>query len=299
MAGIRLEKMGNIMGRRQAYALYVVACVLFFLWALFPSEDFADYLETLVARHGGGITVTIEKARPTLTLGLSLKGVVVTRPRVMAVEAASVKLRPGYVSLLSKTPAVSFSAEVFGGKAKGKVRLDRSAGGGIGVEEMVLADIDLALFRSQVQGFMPGVGLKGILNAEGGYSPEGRGNGRLSLNIKNLMIQPTEPLFSVESLTFNDLTASMDIKSRKLALENCVIEGNEIDGTVKGSVFIREPFETSSLHLTGSLKLEKSLLEKLGKTMPIDMVLGGSSNGEGEIPFKISGMIGSPSYSLN
>ncbi len=299
MAGLGLEKLNTIMGRRQAYVFYAMACALFFLWALFPSEDFADFLETLAARHADGMTVTIEKARPTLTLGLSLKGVVATRQPVMAVNAPSVKLRPAYLSLFGQSPAVSFSAEVFGGNVKGTVRLDRSSKGGVGVEKMVLEEIDLSLFRQQVTGFMPNVGLEGMLNAEGGYSPEGRGNGLLNLNIKNLVVQPAEPLFSVKSLTFTDVTAAINIKSRRLDIENCVIDGREIDGTMKGSVLLREPLESSNLRLTGSLKPEKTLLEELGKTMPIEAVVGGSMNEDGEIPFSVSGTAASPSYSLN
>lgn len=295
----KFEKLKNINQRNLYYCLYSFVAGLFFLWVLFPADDFADYLETTASRFGSGMTIQIESARPSLTLGLVMKGVVISKGESMNIDAGYLYVRPGYFSLLGKTPAVSFKAEVFGGSVKGKIRWDKSPKGGTGAEKLTLVDIDLAKFKDQVKGFMPNVAIQGILNADGGYSPEGRGNGLLNLSIKNLVIQPAEPLFTITTLNFSDVTASMDIKNRKMEIENCVIEGKEIDGSMKGSVFMREPFDRSTLRLTGTLKPEKTLLDQLSQTMPIEAVVGNAMNEEGEIPFTVSGMISDPRYSLS
>lgn len=296
---VKFEKLKNINRRNFFYALYGFVAGLFFLWAFFPTDDFADYLETVVARFGNGMSMEIESARPSLTLGLVMKGVVISKGESMHIESEYLHIRPGYFSLLGKTPAISFKAEVFGGTVKGKMRWDKSPKGGTGVEKLTLIDIDLAKFKDQVRGFMPNVAIQGMLNADGGYSPEGRGNGLVNLSIKNLIIQPAEPLFTITTLNFNDVTASMDIKNRKMEIENCVIEGKEIDGSMKGSVFLREPFDRSTVRLTGTLKPEKTLLDQLSQTMPIEAVVGNAMNEDGEIPFTVSGMVSDPRYSLS
>lgn len=299
MAKIRFEKLRTMERRKLYYGLYGFAAGLFFLWALFPSDYFADYLEGLAAKHGDGLVVTIETAHPTLSLGLAMKGVVVSRNGIMNIEADYLKVRPGYFSLLGKKPAVSFSSEVFGGKIKGKIRWDMTRRGAVGVEKLSMADIDLAVFKDQVKGFMPKIAVTGILNADGGYSPEGRGNGLLNLNIRNLTIQPAEPFFTLKQLTFNDVSLSMDILSTKLGIEKCVIEGNEIDGTMTGSISLSDHFDRSLLRLTGTLKPEKSLMDKLSQTMPIQALVGNAMGPDGRIPFQVEGPVSEPRYSFN
>jgi type II secretion system protein N len=292
-------KLRNVNRRNLYYGLYGVAATLFFLWVLFPSEDFADYVENLAARFGGGVTLSIEKATPTPILGLSMKNAVISSGSGMNVEASRLYVRPGYFSLLGKSPTLSFKADVFGGKIKGKVRWEKASKGGMGVDRLTVTDIDLAKFKDQVKGFMPNVGISGIINADGGYTSEGRGNGMINLSIKNLVIKPAEPLFSITTLNFNDVTAGLEIKNRKVEIDHCVIEGKEIDGSMKGSVFLREPFERSSLRLTGTLKPEKTFLAQLGQTMPIEAVMGNAANEDGDIPFTVSGTVSTPRYSLS
>lgn len=294
-----LEKLKTGNRRNLYYGLYGLAATLFFLWVLFPSDDFADYLETLAAGSANGMTMEIGKARPSLTLGIAMKDVVFKKGAGMNVIMADLYVRPGYFSLLGKNPSMTFKAQVFGGRAKGKLRWDKTSKGGTGVEKLTLTDIDLAQLKDQIKDVMPRTGLAGILNADGGYSPEGRGNGLVNFSIKNLMIKPAEPLFTISELNFTDVTASMDIKNRKMEIDQCVIEGKEIDGSMKGSITLGQPFDRSMLRLSGTLKPEKALIDQLSQAMPIQAVMGSAMNESGEIPFTVSGPISDPRYSFN
>lgn len=292
-------KLKNVNRRNLYYGLYGFVAGLFFLWVLFPSDDFADYIETLAAGSANGMIVEVGKARPSLTFGIAMKDVVLKKGEGMNVTMDELYVRPGYFSLLGKNPSVSFRTQVFGGRIKGKIRWDKAAKGDIGVEKLTLTDIDLARMKEQVKDFLPRTGVAGILNADGGYSPEGRGNGLVNFSIKNLMIKPAEPLFTIEALNFSDVTASMEIKNRKMELDQCVIEGKEIDGTMKGSIALGRPFDRSVLRLAGTLKPEKALMDKLSQAMPVQAMMGSAMNESGEIPFTVSGPVGDPRYSLN
>ena len=281
------------------YGLYGAVCLLFFLWVLFPADYFADYLENMAARQGGGLSMEIGRARPSLPFGITMTDVYVNMGEQTRLKADYLKVSPGLFSLLGKSPAISFSSGIFGGKVKGKVRWLSSARGALAVEKLSVEDADLAMVKQQAPGILPNYSIKGVLSADGHYTPEGRGNGKINVNIKELMFETKQPIFTINNLNFNDISVNMDIKNRKCEIEQCVIEGNEIDGAMKGSVLIREPLERSTLKLTGTLKPEKAFLDQLRKTMPVEAVVGNQMNDQGEIPFNVSGMLGAPSYTLS
>lgn len=280
------------------YALYAMGAFAFFLWFLFPSDFFADYLEALIGREAGGAVVTIRDARPGLTLGLSLKDVECQIPDGPLVRAEKLKVRPGLMSLFRGDPEIAFSMKSYGGRISGQLVIPEKNPDKMSVETFTVSGLDLFALKDVLGSYIPGYTIRGSLDASGSYSPEGRGNGTLSLAAQDLFVEPERPFFTVSNLTFPSVTAEVELKSKKIQIQRCVVDGQEVDGNMTGSIFIRTPLDRSSLRLSGTVKPDKGFMEKMGASMPIDALIGKKMNADGEIPFSISGVINSPRYSL-
>lgn len=280
------------------YALYALGAFIFFLWYLFPSDYFADYLEAQAKVYGNGMDVTIRDAGPSFPLALTMKGVECTIPTGARVVVDKMSIRPGIMALIRGNTEFSFSMDLFDGNVSGYVNVPENNLRKASFEDMEVSDVNLSLLTPFMAVYLPGYSIAGRLNARGSYSSEGRGTGMVNLDVKDLVVELEKPFFSVNKLTFNDISSEMEIKSKKLQIKECMIDGQEVGGSVKGSVFIRQPLDRSTLRISGTVKPDKKFLEELGKRVPVEGFIGKKMNADGEIPFRISGVAKSPRYSL-
>lgn len=281
----------NIISRATVlYVLYSVFAVMLFVWFLFPSEYFADYIEKSVQAHGSGVLVEIETVSPAFPAGIKLSGLKIKTPDVESVPVDYFRAGINIFSLIKLQPVISFSAGLFGGTINGQVKIPDRDIKKSSVDALVVKGIDLsecsALFASQI----PGFNISGIIDADGSYASEGRGHGKIDLMVNKLNIQPEKPLFTLKSISFEKITAEVEIKSKRIQIENCEIDGNEFDGNVKGSVIIKSPYNRSVLRLSGKFRPEKEFAEK----MPLELVFKKKVKYGDEVPFKISGTIKKP-----
>lgn len=280
------------------YALYAMGAFFFFLWYLFPTAFFADYLENMVRMHGNGVVMTIQDARPSLPLALSLKGVECEIPGGPSLKADSLRVSPGLISLIRGNPEISFALKMFGGKMSGDVIIPEKNLEKLSVENVTISGLDLFECRDLLKDYLSGYTVKGKVDAQGSYTSDGRGNGSLTLTVKDLKVEPEKAFFTITSLSFPEVSAEMELKSKKVQIAKCDINGDEVDGTLSGSIFLRTPLDRSTLRLSGTLKPEKAFMDKLSASVPIDALIGKKMNADGEIPFSISGVANAPRYSL-
>lgn len=277
------------------YSLYTLGAFLFFLWYLFPSDYFADFIESQIRKYGNGLEVTIKDAKPSLPLSLSLKGVVCTIPDGPAVKMEAFKIG-GLLSMLSNNPDLSFTLDGFGGRVSGHVLIPENNTSKASVDDIQISRVDLSQFKDILNAYYPGYSIKGTLDAQGHYTPEGRGNGELKFKVKDLSVELEKPFFTIKSLSFSDITADMEIKSKKVEIRQCEVDGKEVNGNITGSIFVREPLNRSTLRLSGTLRPEKDFLDMLGASVPVEALIGDKMNQDGEIPFSLSGVVGRPRF---
>lgn len=285
--------MAILRNKKIFYTLYTLGAFLFFLWFLFPSDYFAGYLETQIKKYGNGMEVTIKDAKPSLPLSLSLKGVVCQIPGAPPVKVDAFKIS-GLLSLLGGSPDLSFTMAGFGGTVSGHVLIPENNTEKTSVDGIDVSGVNLAKFNDILNVYYPGYAIKGTLDAKGHYTPEGRGTGELTFKVTDLSIEPDKPIYSlVKNLNFSEISADLEIKSKKIEVRKCDVEGKEVDGNISGSIFVREPINRSTLRLSGTLKPEKDFMETLG---PVEAMIGGNMNQDGEIPFRLSGVVSDPRF---
>lgn len=274
------------------YTLYSVFAVLFFVWFLFPSDYFADFIEKSIHAYGQGAEVEIETVGPAFPAGLKLKDITIKTPEAGSVPIDYISAGLDFFSLIKLQPVISLSGGLFGGTVSGKVSVPDRDSKNYSVDSIKVKDIDLSTGSGMFKQFLSGVGITGFVNAEGSYAAAGRGHGNLSLVIEQLKIQPEKPLLTLKSLTFKEITAQIDFKSKRMQIENCEIDGDEFDGSIKGSVIIKYPYNKSVLRLSGKFRPEKEFAEK----MPLELLFKKKVKYGDEVPFKISGTINKPRF---
>ncbi|GAB6097747.1 hypothetical protein JCM14469_40010 [Desulfatiferula olefinivorans] len=281
------------------YTLYALGTFVFFLWFLFPADFFADYLETVIARQAPDLDVTIGKARPALPASLSLRDVELTaRSERITVKVEALKITPGLISLVRGNPEIVFVLKGFGGRVSGRVVVPERNPAKLSVENVTVSGVRLETLESILASRLPGYAVKGTLDARASYSPEGRGNGVLSVSVTDLVVTPERPFFTISSLSFPEVTADVELKSKKVQIQNAAVDGREVDGTLTGSIFIRSPLERSTLRLSGTVRPDPAFMETLGQSVPIEALIGKKMNANGDISFSISGTAAGPRYAL-
>ena len=273
------------------YTLYTLLLVLFFVWYLFPSEYFADYLERRITAYGKGVSVEIKSVKPVFPTGVKLTGLEVTTILVSAVPIDYINVSVGVFSLIKFDPVIYFSAGLFGGTIKGALKIPKRDINNFSVDEISVEGIDTALCTRLFESYIPGYTITGIIDADGSYAVTGRqGQGNINVLIKQLIIKPDKPLLTIESLSFAEIAAQVEIKNKQISIEKCDIDGNEFDGSLRGTVMVKSPVNRSILRLSGKFKPEKEFAEK----MPLEFVFKKKVNYGDELPFKISGTINKP-----
>ncbi|MDA8402646.1 MAG: type II secretion system protein GspN [Desulfobacteraceae bacterium] len=276
------------------YGLYGFVALIFFLWVLFPSEYIVAFLRSNIQQSGYGVTFTVKEASPTLfPIGIKMKGVSIDIPGSPKLNADYLKLSYGLFLFIGKNYTVSFSSGIFGGKVSGKVRFSNEKPGEMVIEKVKISNVDISTLKQQVDMYLPGYIIKGFLNVQASYSSDGRGNGGLSLSLRDFGIEKENLMFGMNSLNFQDISVKSDIKNKKLQIENCAINGKEFQGKIEGAMFIREPFGESTLRLSGMLKPDNAFIEKMKSVSPVAMLMGNN------LSFNITGTLKSPVYSMN
>lgn len=274
------------------YTLYTALAVVFFVWYLFPSDYFARQIEKSVQAFSKDISIVVTGVKPAFPVGLKMTGVDVTTPAAGSVPVEYIHIGVNPISLIKLDPVITFSAGFFGGTVKGTVNVPERDINKLSVSDIQVKDVDLSECSRFVDPYLPGSTITGSLDASGSYEAAGRGHGKITAVVRQLGLKPEKPLFMIDGLTFSEITAAVELKSKRIQIEKCDIEGEEFDGSVKGSVIIKYPVNRSVLRLSGKFRPEKEFAEKI----PLDLVFKKKVKPGDELPFKISGTINKPRF---
>ncbi len=273
------------------YTLYIIAAGLFFLWYLFPSDYFAGYIERAVAANGKGLSIEIGAVRPAFPAGVKLTDLKVMIPALeQPVKLDFIKAKAPLISLIKLDPEVNLSTGIFGGTVKGLIKVPEGKANKLSVTDISISGVNLEAVAALAMEKLPGYSLKGRLNATGEYTASGRGHGKVSLNLKDLVVKRDEPFLTLESLSFSNVKADVEVKSRRIQIEDCVIAGKEFGGTIKGSVVLKQPIGRTVLRLSGTFRPEKEFVE----SMPLDIIFKKKVKPGEDQKFKITGTISKP-----
>ena len=275
------------------YPGYIIAVTAFFLYMLFPTDAAMEYFTGYLGKHYPEYTVTVDTIKPVFPPGLRLNSVSIAVRGDTWVDLEQLHIRPRYMSVLSPRKTIRFKGTAYSGKLWGSIDFQKASSAYQVTAAAELKGIRLEEneYLQTLSGRKIGGGLDSTIDYRGDKGKEG--SLKVNLHVKDGEVGLTNPLFSINNLTFKKVDAELVVDKRSLKLKRCDIAGDQIDGDATGVVLFRQPFERSRLEFKSNVTLMAGLKNVLPKSL-----LPSKKGGEKGYPIKLYGTIEKPKISL-
>lgn len=280
------------------YAIYVIIAFVAFLYVLFPSEKAKAYIEDRVGNANPMMRVSIDELRPALPMGLKCRNIsaVYNDDPLFKLETVGVSLTLG--SLF--TPGsmyYTFDGNAYQGVMDGRITISET-------DTALNRQLDLNLKNINLDQ-IPAVGklydikLSGKLSGKIKFKTTDTGDNTtllLTVSQGNLGLPPTIP--GVEAIDFNQIKSVVTVANRQMNIKNLALTGPQINGTLSGSIQLRQPLGKSRMSLRGKIKPYEEFLADLKEKLPPVGFLS-KQPPKGGYTLSITGTLESPNMNIN
>ena len=286
----------QIFKTRILWAIYIICAALFFFYYLFPSDAIKEYLADQIRQAHPALTVKISRVKPAFPPGLKLDRVSVYHLGQTIADLDNLRISPDILSLFLATTRLRFEGKGYGGILKGRADIIKKPPG-----REVMIDADLTGIQvNQIEALSAVTTHKISGNLEGTLTfklnaPNQALTGDLTLMDGQIEFSP--PVWNQNVITFDAIEAELELNSRALTINRCLLEGNQLEADVAGSINFSSRSGGKILNLSGTVKPHEALLAKLGQNIP-ELLEGSNLENQG-LPFRIKGPMDSPQYSFN
>jgi type II secretion system protein N len=270
--------------------LYIVVVGAVFLYIEFPSEALRAYTGQRLSACLPGLSVGVGAVRPSLTAGLVLADVRISHDQKPVAVLDRVSIQPELLSLLQARTGYAFSASLGGGEITGRAEVEDA---GPAPKLSMNARIGGVLIQ-QLDGLrgIYGSRLSGRLDGHLHATEAGALNGKLT--ITDGQIELAAPVLAQSRFTFRTVDADLTLQNRNLLLRNGRLKGNELDAEVSGTIALDQPQAAGAMNLTGRVTPHHAFLARAEGSVPPGLLRRRAA-----IPFRISGPLDAPGFSLN
>ncbi len=277
------------------YIAFTIVVAVVFLYLLFPSDSLRAYIENQIQQSAPELSVEIGKVAPAFPPGLNLANIICEYQALPMVTASRATIRPSLLNMLGSQKMVNFDVITSEGRIDGRGIMRN------GKQTVLSLDADIdQIALEEIAGLraIPDYIISGLLSGKVDYkaTPGRSGSGSADLLVTNAKLELINPMFGMEGFAFPSIEAQLNLSPRRLQLRRCNLKGNEVDGNISGSVMLRTPLGQSRLNLSGVLRPHAEFMAKLKTSMPVGL-LGGNLGQKG-LPFRITGTIDKPGFSL-
>jgi type II secretion system protein N len=278
------------------YFLFIIGVTAFFIYYLFPSDKIKTYITVHFNKTYPGINIALDHVKPAFPPGLRLYNVNFYHAHDPLFRMEQIKISPGLLSLFGSKINFSFKGSAYTGILEGKGEFTKNT-------PEVMIDGTLSGIRikeiSAIKDFI-GRNISGVLDGNFRYrnKKESGNNLKAQLIISNGQLEMVTPLLQLESLAFNKITAELAMKNMNLNIKKCIINGDQMDGSISGSVTLKNPPGQSYLKLSGTIKPHPLFLEKLGNDLQANL-LPKKIFGKNGVHIRIYGTLDTPRLFLN
>ena len=277
------------------WVFYIICAALFFFYYLFPSDAVKEYLADQIRQMHPYLTVKIGRVKPSFPPGLKLYRVSVYHLDQTLAGLDDLKISPDILSLFLATTHLTFEGNGYGGMLKGRVDIINQSPG----REMMI-DADLTGIQvDQIEALSAATTHEISGNLEGtltfkSNTPDQVLTGDLILMGGQIEFSP--PVLNQNVLTFDTIEAELELSGRTLTIDRCLLEGNQLEADIAGTIKFSDHSARKILNLSGTVKPNEELLARLGQNV-LELLKGSNLESQG-FPFKIKGPLDSPQYSF-
>jgi type II secretion system protein N len=276
--------------RRALTAAYLVLATAVFLVLSFPSEALRAYAARRLSAALPGLEVAVGDVRPSLPAGVALKGVRIAHGGRPLAVVDELTVHPELLTLLQSTTVYRLEGSLGGGAFSGRMEVD-SAGatpktrmtaqlGGVQLQQLpALRDV----YGSRLSGRMDG---NLALTDAGALS------GKLSAS--EVQVELPMPVLAQTRFAFRSADADIALQNRNLLVRNGRLRGTELDADVSGTISLDPLQAARGVNLVGRVTPHPAFMAKAEGSLPAGLLRRRAA-----IPFRVSGPLDAPGFSLN
>jgi len=278
------------------YFLFILGVTAFFIYFLFPSDKIKSFITVHFNKTYPGINISVDHVKPAFPPGLTLYNVNFYHTHDPLFKMEQIKIAPGLLSLFRSKIIFCFKGSAYTGMLEGKGEFTKN-----GPEVMIDGKLSGIRIKeiSAIKDFI-GRNISGVLDGNFTYrNQKGSGdNLKAELIISNGQLELLTPLFQLENLPFKKITAELAMKNMNLNIKKCIIHGDQMDGSISGSVTLKNIPGQSYLKLSGTIKPHPLFLEELENDLSANL-LPKKIFGKNGIHIRIYGTLDNPRFFLN
>jgi type II secretion system protein N len=285
-------------------ALFVVSFLVFLYWS-FPYEILKDRIAgTLERQLGQAVEASIDELDPHWFTGVDMRGLVLEgagpEGPVEIINIKRVRARASLFSLLLGRPRVSFRVQIGKGRLSGRAAVTDE----VLDLDMDVDDLDLGLVGliGQAIGLSLSSRLDGYIRLNMDRERPLRSTGRVSLDLRDIRIKPSNLRLGEMELPLPDITLStgrgsaidLDVGRGVMTVKKFKLEGGDLEIDVRGRIFLSTRLENYRLNLSGTFKTS----EKLGEVLPFMFIVEKQKLEDGSYPISVTGRLSRPAVKI-
>lgn len=293
--------MSKEMGNERRYLLFVLYGLLLtggLLYYRFPSDAVRSYVEAQANQASPRLMVMLGEVRPSLMVGLKFAQAQVflkDKPDRAFLKTDGVIVRPSPLSFVQGKRKYDFDCASGKGKIAGWMELSDDQG-------KVPLNASLEMRQVTVQNLIDlpalvGRSLEGILGGTLSYSGKKdmvlAGAGQADLRISDGKLVFAQPILGLDAVRFDELLIQMTFRNMSVNLTRVELFGQELQGTLSGSISLRRDILESRLNLRGTMEPFSALFDGERSSDEDFMIVRQRLKG-GRLSFVITGTLTDP-----
>jgi type II secretion system protein N len=283
------------------YVIYGVILTIALLIYRFPSNAVKDYFLGIVHSKNPDIYITVEKASLALPFNLKFSGVECRMQGESGqtfFKTNNILVRPGFLSLFTKSPSYHFTCDAYEGTITGTVNLRKD-----GQETTYNSSVELKNIIIKDNSALPpfikdniGGVLEGTLSYSGTGVNNDLGSGEASLTLSRGSVKLQTPLLNIKAIDFKEVLIKADLADQKLNIANLDLKGDEFLGQASGAITFKQPVMKSLIGFVGTLEPTANTTRKSNGVDAMNLIRQSLKNGK--LSFALQGTIEEPVFRL-
>ncbi|MDA3897648.1 MAG: type II secretion system protein GspN [Desulfobacteraceae bacterium] len=285
------------MKKRIVYPGYIIIVTVFFLYYLFPGDAVTAYINYQINNMSPEVQLSIKELKPAFPPGIKLVRPDLLHQNQPIIGAEFLDIRPSYLSLFKKEKTIFINGDLYDGTLDSNIRLANISANPEYELEATLDNIQISTIP--IAAAYEAYEISGLFNGNLVYSNKEvkAGQGIAGIIVTKSAVRFTPALFGIDQLEFKTIKADFEINNQRVTLKKLNVDSRDVSASATGSIILRNPIDKSTINIRGEVKPHPSFLKQLGNVIPLELISQQKSK-TGGIPFRITGSIDRPNFSL-
>ncbi|RJQ60428.1 MAG: type II secretion system protein GspN [Desulfobacteraceae bacterium] len=284
--------------------IYILSAVGLFLYLLFPSVAVQQYVVSRVERSFPGIRLSLSRLQPMLPAGISIASSQLLFKDAPLIRADGIQVNPRLDSLFRPLKRIAFQGNTSGGRFNGTIIFAKN--------DQIQVDTGLTGVKIEEIPFLQNLnigGLSGVCDCR--IQSGAKGSVTIKLKIseckgafssfipddRSITDSITDSIPGTESISLQKVMADLDYREGELKIRETIFEGPKINGSISGTVIIKEPFGRSLLKLDGKIRTDRRI-EAGSEDRTSMQMLSERNPSAADSDFRIEGTLENPIFSF-